>query len=1575
MVSPMMPPAPTPPVNNGNMASGSSNDRSATLLNLLKFSNQSQASSASVHLDQQHHSSPSGSIHRQHSGPSGFMHHYGSGSGSNQQSPLSQPPGYPTSHAQPPIMAPAPSAADPSGLLAALMMGARDLDDHQVDDHRPSYIEGAPAPVPAAPEPPASFGHNTAPDTRQYLLNLLNQPKPSQDDQPRSRSLTPQSADTGEPTRAVQPFSGDRHRMPSGPFDFEPRQEYSGPSYSTYKPAEDYERPGRLGQQTSNVFGSYNPSPPQKQENESPKLGSYQILKKPVSVSQSPLGSSGAEPKRHVHESPVLSGEHTHRKREQAMSPDEGPMQRTPTTSESGGHGPEKAKETVSEAVHDIAEKASREAREALARAEEEQNQAEIDRDIEDMMAAKTDEEFKEAAKHAAQAIKKELERPEHRHALEDHLPPEVAEEVRKELDEAAADVAAADVADNWENVDNQDEAVVIEEEPPVKVFNFPVQPWISITMKEDGTEPRPQFRDSCIMDVAKLKKEFDQYDRNLYTATRRYMAYAMSKQGGIHVVRQDDGRDAKIFLNTKERIFNVSMSTTPTDHGGVHREAILATGVNGNVYWVELFHGDKDHIEDTHPEQYGFLLPPLASQDGDTSGGTLKTRARVSSYHPEFFAIGRGKSINIIWPSLIMKNDLFVSGTADRTVDSERLAQLCSLKINTGKAGKDFTFSHDDTVIVSLDKSGRVKFWDVREMTAAKEGSDPNAPLPAETSIELKEPIMNLPSTLEGEKAWPTSVLLLDKIRPYQKRTALRYMIVGMKQNHTLQLWDLALRKPVQEFNLPHSKESDAMCSVTYHPESGIIVIGHPTRNSIYLAHLSAPKYSFKNISQADYIMRLDSKDASLPQPDSTAVISGVREYTLASRGNLRSLDMLCSPAMAQDDDEPTLFELYVMQSKGAICIQVKREDLGWSRENKVIQGVDAVKAKVITVAPLKPLAESADDAAGAKPSRNGKEVSAQAHHTDEPTTTKKGPPNASPIKIQMRKDESVINTTTAMPAAAPSTDKVEKKNRKKKNAAQTTDGQNTAFSSAAAKAAATLPKSGGESSKAPNSQKFAGPSISQEAIEATVKNMEARLSASIKGLVDSAFDNVAKSFDAREHDFDSRQTKLLQVVSDVLNQNVQGVLGEMIERELAASVIPAMAKSMDQVSAKSVQGIQKELSKALPSVTESVMLSPRVINTISQKITEQVVSQMTTEVSQKIQDDVVNALHTNLVPPLTQMTTHTANSIVGEIQQQFQDEFERLNDERRADANKIDQLLNLVTRLSNTVSTMASGQAQFQAEILTKFQRQNAADRSQTSAGLPSHGANFSPRAGISPASNSMQLTHVPHNQAPQPAQAAPQHMPQQFPSHGSKLGLSPAELQIAEQVHAIDQLVHAEKMEEAVIRWLQSGNNAEIFNRYWSKLSPVYLRDLPPLVLLSVATTVSQQLEDEDLNRVRAKVAWLEVSIHSLVASFPTYVGHFPSHRPFHSNSATTVPWSALPKDQVISNLSLVVQDQQVREVTPNIMKLVVKQCEALFMRIQSQDAHDPLLKNLGQLMVASKNILEAATAPMNQQGIRY
>ncbi|KAM0548149.1 hypothetical protein ACHAPJ_010070 [Fusarium lateritium] len=1596
-----MPPAPTPPVNNMGMPSNNS-DRTANLLNLLKFSgsggSQLQSQVAREHAQaqarahghqqqnqqpqeqQQEHQSPQ-QLHQQLSPEQQQIHlqqfqHQFQQQAQQHRGPMQSPlPAH--------IHQPAPSSADPTGLLAALMRGAHEAEEPKQQQPQPQQAQNP-------------FGNGSPPaDTRSYLLNLLNRPKPSQGDQQqlteasRSNNLTPQSPENTPAEVARYPgpyqqqfaqqqhphanqYSNQQHR---------PSDAYADVAHAPSNASESYYPASQEPQAvTSALFqqllGNLPQSSPQSQSHShaahSPNTAAFQILKK-----DSPAASHHSHHSHHSHRHDHSVGAGSDRAafptsphqirrkatRTSSLQSHPSVKQGTPPTSEFENHG-SAPKETVAEAIEDIAEQVDQDAREALERAEHDRAQAEIAEDLDDMLHAKSEKEFEDSAQAAAQAIQAELDRSENEGILEDAFPSDVAETVREIVDEAAQGVA-----ESWESAD-QDEIVVIEEKetPPVKVFNFPMKPWISITLQEEGTEPRPLFRDDTIMDIARLKKEFDQIDRNLYTATENYMAYGMSKQGGLRVIRQEDGKDAKIFTDTKDRIFNVAMSVTPSDHDGAHREAIIGTGISGTVYWVQIRDGDKDHIEDAHMEQYGFALPPMSSQEGDAPGGVLKTRARTSTIHPEYFAVGRGKSINLIWPSYILQNNLFKPGH-DRVVDTETLAKQCSLKINTGKAGKDFTFSQDDSVIVSLDKSGRVKFWDVRDLTAVKEGSDPRAPMPAQTSLEVKEPLMTLATTPEGEKAWPTSVLLLDKQRPYQKRCALRYMIVGMKQNHTLQLWDLALGKPVQEFNLPHSKESDAVCSVMYHSATGMIVIGHPTRNSVYFAHLSAPKYNLKSVSQAEYIQRLVAQDSSIPQPDSTAVISGVREYSFANRGILRSLDILGTPAMVQDADEPTLFELYAMHSKGVACLLVKQTELGWSKDNKVLDAVDAVTQNVVTVSKLK----APQPAETPTPANNGEAVvrvvnrgtnkeNLQATPGSQTEPAQRGPESITPAKLKSEPKEA---ETPVQSAKESQSEKPERKSRKKKNAANQGD---------AATNGAT-PRTSNKDAKGANN--IATPAVSTEALDAAISGLESRLNVSVGDTLKSSFKNLHGKIDddirVRDENFNQHQLKLLDMVSEVLNENTQKVLEALIHHQFTELVIPAIGDKAgaavtdlldNKLQPHVASTVQKEIQSSLPHALNRSLRSGDFVKAISDRVGSTIANSVQQEVA---------TLTQRLTPTFTNIATQASQRVASELHQQYHDQFEHMKAQHVADAAKIDQLLSYVNRLTDMVSTMAASQSSLQAEFL-KFKQQPVHELP----GIPQntgHGQNV-PHHGYAASQHHPQASHAgsyhPSQGPSQAASQAQQYMGSPQYMRGSQHVTSPqtsqqaseyvaptasvsalagayasqrnqtepeADHDLMQRIRIVEQAIQEGRYQDAMIQWIQSGREEEIFRRCLSRFPPTKFENLPPLMLLVVIATISKDLKPNA--RLKEEVEWIEMALRAFAENLPAF------------------EWEQQGARDVIKS-------------TTQTMQLLIGRIQPLIGSIQDGFPTDPFLANLERaklewIIRTSETVLDTFGAP--------
>lgn len=1329
-----------------------------------------------------------------------------------------------TQNSQPaPIGTPLPPSREPSmsynsnpGPSPSHARGASDLLATLMGNLQPK-----PAQQPS-PQPQPAFSTTGQSDaTQAYLLNLLNKPKPAPsnvDPEPTLRQtsiLTPPSK-ASTPTEVADLTQGlEDTSLNTSVKDSAATEDVSSFGKENASPA-----PAKKLFTYNNPFDQLAATSPR---NRTPKNASgpssapaIQILKHPrQDPSEITIGEISSPPNAKA-------------------KPDTSSQASAPPTPLADGRSKLEAligigsqKETVHQALHDVSNQADKQAQEAIARAEREQSQASIEKDLRDLLSAHTEKEFKKAAQTAAKDIKTELDKEENTGAL-DGLPAGVAEEVKEIIDETAQ----GHVADSWESADAE-ESISKEEENAVKVYNFPMRPWTSITIKETE-EPRPNFRDEVVMDVARLRKDFDQVDRTLVTASNLFIAYGLPR-GGFRIIRQDDGRDGRLFTETNDRIFNVVVSVSQTDL----KEAVIGTGVNGTVYWALIKDGEDDHIVENNLEAYSFALPPLQSHDIESPGGVLKTRARKSSNHPDFFAVGRGKYIHIVWPSLVLKQSLLKNGK-DRVVDVEKYLSKQSLRLNTGKAGKDFIFSDDDTVIVSLDKAGKVKFWDVRSLTDVEK--------PSPTSVEIKEPLVTFITTPASEKSWPTSVLFVDKLRPYQRGGALRYLIVGMKQNHILQLWDLALGKPVQEIHLPHTKESDAVCSVMYHAATGMIVVGHPTRNSIYFLHLSAPKYNLpKSLTQAQYIEGLVANDPTIPKPDSTAVMSGMREYSFANKGSLRSLDILQKSNQVAIAGEPvTLFELYSMHSKGVTTIAIKQADLGWTLENKVINAVAADKAEIITIDLLKEIPAPAVSDAGesAPPPYTPTPTRIAARPASKEASHKESPKKSKPAVPAATKSEDVSDKKEAAPVNGPApSNKEEKRKRKKGNAAASSETASAGPSGAEksqSKIVVLDPSSharngnvGKGSQNAPTEANSARVSHGGTD-EVGLKRVSDEVKKLFNDSIESLYQTIKNDKRTEKAVSDTKQETMLRLVSETLAENMQATLSKIVNKEIRESVVPAISavasKAVNDqlsigLSGQIAQSLSNQLPKALPDSISKALQQPQLLKLMADSLAK--------SVSFKVEEQFTTILQNSVTPTFTKLAIDTSRKVATDVQRQASAQIVALEQQRQADSLKIEQLTQLVTGLSETVSSMAAAQSEFQAQFL-KLQQNTALEKRQTSSGHGDHNT-----------TRSVSQTES--------AQAAPK---------------SPEELEFEAMLAGINEAMKEGEFESAVIQWLQTRREQEFFERYFSKFNPDFLHNLSPLLLLSLGATMTAELAGDLLD---VKLTWLE----TVLIAFQTHL----------------------------------------------------------------------------------------------------
>ncbi|KAE8385215.1 hypothetical protein BDV23DRAFT_165327 [Aspergillus alliaceus] len=1029
-------------------------------------------------------------------------------------------------------------------------------------------------------------------------------------------------------------------------------------------------------------------------------------------------------------------------------------------------------------------------------------------------------------------------------------------------------------LADSWESAEDSAQK---EEERIVPVYNFPLKPFISISVNARNPDNLSTLRDDGIMDIARLKKEFDQLDRSLTSATSEYIVYALAKNGGMRIIRQDDGSDKQVFRYTRDRVFNVAVCTSQITTGTSDEQAVLGIGVSGAVYWALISNADKDLFEMDALESESLIFPPFPASDENTSGGQLKTRAKRSSRHPGFFAIGRGKNIYVISPQAAANPNYGISGT-QRTVNTEKFFKERALKISTGKAGKDFMFSDDDTVIASLDKTGRLRFWDIRDVVN-NTSFFAAGPSPTEVRVPLNTFVTGSPA----EKSWPTSVLFIDKLRPYVKSMALRYVLVGLKQNHTLQLWDIGLGKAVQELKFPHENESDAICSVAYHPGSGIIVVGHPTRNSIYFVHLSAPRYNLQSMSQASFIKRSGEKDGSLPKPESTACMSGIREISFASKGQLRSLDLL--PINKAAGEENGLFELYVMHSRGVTCLNIKKEDLGWSSDNKIIRPVNALEQGLIEISELQAFPAYVTD----DPSINGdaapnptktvpKEItkkapdlSAEASAMASATASRTHSPSKSAPKKKTGEEQAESMTTTN------ATEKPEKRKKKKATGAVEVPVKAREANSpsvtgsiegltALSQSEAICEQLNGDVPK--SSTTIAAPVNAGviESSDAWIKHVEAlqtgvstefnkSLGRELEGLY-QRFDEERRSWDAASA---AKQDQVLRLVSSTLSDNVEKNLAHIVSNSIQSDVVPALAnltslavgKQLDTVVAQQIgAALPRELRQALPETITRAMKQPEIVKTLSEAVGQSLLPNIEAEISTAVQRTVTPAFKT--------LATRVSEKIGSDMENQMQTQMKQYEVQRQNDAAKIDQLTSLVRGLSDTVASMAAAQTSFQNEIL----RLNRALGQQED-----------------------------RQSLPQPATTM----------------AAPNETQSTEDVELaeIAQLMNQGRLEEGSVKWLQSNQQADLFDNLFIGLDPSYLTSLSPIVALSVGVAVTSSLQ----TNVAERLKWLEVVL------------------------------------QTVNPM-----DADIREVAPRIMEILLQRLDMLYMSVAKNAPHDPVIRKI-------------------------
>ncbi len=876
-------------------------------------------------------------------------------------------------------------------------------------------------------------------------------------------------------------------------------------------------------------------------------------------------------------------------------------------------------------------------------------------------------------------------------------------------------------VDSSWESAEDE-EAEKAGDDFQVPVYNFPMKAFVSIQVK---TLPSAlPIRQDSLTFIARLKKDFDQIDRNLVTASQTHIIYAPVPtkkvlNPGLRIIQQEFGQHKHIFTSTNERLFNVQLcSSLP----GNDIETVLGTGVNGTIFWTSLAKSRGELFADDDVEAQGFIMPPVATHDEQSSGSPVKTRAKLASRHPELFGVARGKQIHIIAPDTVKDTTYLNSRT--KIVNTEKYLAERGLRISTGKAGKDFCFSEDDTVIVSLDKSGKFKFWDIRQLTAQALDISQDKHEP----IELNEPMWTLSAAASGskpdEKPSVSSIMFLDKEKPTLKGLALRYVLIGFKQNHILQLWDLGLHKAVQEVRLPHEQDSDGICSITYHPRTGVIAVGHPTRNSIYFIHLSAPMYRLPAMDQAQYTNILAKDDPNFQVPASTAIMSGIRELSFAKVGQLRSVDMLRTPpehAADMDIADAPLFELYAMYSKGVVGISVKRRDLGWDGESKVVRPINGVETGVVELNPLvapeqppqpppKEQAAVADTPSkhprlapsGKKPDAGSAPPSIFGNGKQDTPKKATAPPPAKQVLKAPHRPATPERASMQIPEA-PKPSQPQSTNPPLMTAESYAMAAQTGKSSTREEPASAVPSSSSATAVIP----AAG--AEQDSVSAPRVLSDGDLQTMMKKQFDALYTRIDGDKRVVDAAGMSKQEAVLRLVSSTLTENVEKSLHRIVSGSIEKEVLPAITEATSKAVEKKLGDVlpqqlnthvTREVKAGVPSAVQQALKDPQVQRSIS----DQIASKVQQQVSQLLQQAMPN------------IATQATQKMVADLDTRTKQQIRELETRRVHDNSKIKELSELVRGLSVTIRSMSESQLAFQKQIVEMQEQQASASKAET-------------------------------------------------------------------------------------------------------------------------------------------------------------------------------------------------------------------------------------------------------------------
>jgi GGDEF domain-containing protein len=295
------------------------------------------------------------------------------------------------------------------------------------------------------------------------------------------------------------------------------------------------------------------------------------------------------------------------------------------------------------------------------------------------------------------------------------------------------------------------------------------------------------------------------------------------------------------------------------------------------------------------------------------------------------------------------------------------------------------------------------------------------------------------------------------------------------------------------------------------------------------------------------------------------------------------------------------------------------------------------------------------------------------------------------------------------------------------------------------------------------------------------------------------------------------AKQDAILRLVSSTLTDNVESTLHKIVSTSIESKVIPVLTNNTSKVierklaetlSTQVSESVAKEIKAAVPSAISAALRDSQVTRALSSHIVDEVTKQVKMDMGGLVQRSM-QTVQTNMASQITQSSQSTQKAVL-DVESKLGASLREMSEYQAQQSAMMAQLSASVRDLSTLVQSMKEEHGRTASQ---QSMRQVSAAAVQRQADL----------------------------------EVAPQREEQT-------------------EVERLTQMLRNAEYQQATIEWLQSANQAELFDNLFRYLNPLYLQQVSSLVALSVSAAITSSFE----TNVELRLEWLGTIVSNIDTS---------------------------------------------------------------------------------------------------------